>query len=553
MAPTDKWRCPECMLTFYTNLTRIRHLFSHIGDEATWTCQRCATSKPYEYIKEFHREKDHSCLRLGLAFTLEKREFNMRSIHRWAMENKVSKEVLEQELTKFQTAQSKVKPKPLVGKKRSHSTAGPSGCITGRRNPKRLKPDVIKLPALVNLKKCSVDLSGSRVKTRSSTKGKTGKGLRAKKSKLNETSPNLPSNETVESIEPIPVLEPKSSNTSNNNVVVIETSEITADLLAVVDPNSGELDESSKSVNTSTAEVKSIISVNRKVALEDSPEKVALLDQSTQEIDTVKPLIDNDSPGKNIEDSPEQVDLLDQSTQAIDSNETLMYNDSPDVNKMVDSPERVELFDQSTQELDTDEPIIAGNMTDVHNITCEMTVYSDDDQDWDKPADSTPKNVPLLSTIRRSGKHHPVSARTSSNSLNVLDQNQDNSVGTPPTIVSLIPNVHNTPIDPGECVVTTTTPAGKSTLLNSEDANYMMDTPAFDANETISSPQVAEDGTGNNNNQMPGGTTSDATGNETTANETASATNQNRSQTVSSHPPLNLTQLMSLNPRLRTD
>ena len=101
MAPTDKWRCPECSASFYTNLTRIRHLFSHIRDKPTWTCQKCATTKEDEYKYEFDLDK-HACFKKKITFTLEPRQFDMEALHRWAKEHKVSKPVLERQLLLFQ-------------------------------------------------------------------------------------------------------------------------------------------------------------------------------------------------------------------------------------------------------------------------------------------------------------------------------------------------------------------------------------------------------------------------------------------------------------------
>ena len=108
---------------------------------------------------------------------LEPREFNMGSVHRWAEENKVSKEVMEQELLKCQQNESRVKPrkiKPRVVKKerakvkQCNRTVGPSGTIARRCSPKRTKTHVVKVPADVNLKQCSVvlpaDLDESGVK-----------------------------------------------------------------------------------------------------------------------------------------------------------------------------------------------------------------------------------------------------------------------------------------------------------------------------------------------------------------------------------------------------
>ena len=62
----------------------------------------------------------HACIRQNKKFTLEPREFNKESVHHRAEENKVSEEVIEQELLNLQWGKSKVKPrktKPLVFKR----------------------------------------------------------------------------------------------------------------------------------------------------------------------------------------------------------------------------------------------------------------------------------------------------------------------------------------------------------------------------------------------------------------------------------------------------
>ena len=203
--------------------------------------------------------------------------------------------MIEQELIKFQQqSQPKVKPrkiKPHVVKrervkvKRCNSTAGPCGSVTRRRSPKQIKTRVVKVPTDVNLKQCSVvlpaDLDESGVKTRSAHKGrgKAGKGLKAKQSKSIDPSPDLSSDETDKPIEPNPVIVPQLPINSDNEMVMDETTELTADSSTVVEPNQNEFDEPSELPVTSSAEIEPNISVNEIVVPEEFAEDNELSNQ----------------------------------------------------------------------------------------------------------------------------------------------------------------------------------------------------------------------------------------------------------------------------------
>ena len=147
MVPSDKWKCTQCSASFFTNLTRIRHLYSHIGDKPTWVCQSCATTKDDEYKHEFDKEK-HACFKKKRNFMLEPKYFDMRELHRWAEAHQISKFVLEEQLQLFQKLSGTQSTKTKSPAKVKSIDAGPS-------KTRKLTPLFEKFPICDKTKECT--------------------------------------------------------------------------------------------------------------------------------------------------------------------------------------------------------------------------------------------------------------------------------------------------------------------------------------------------------------------------------------------------------------
>ncbi len=131
-------------------------MFKHLGDKPMWVCQCCATTKPDDYRNEFNSLDNHACRRKGLKFVLEPIHFTMKEFRLWAVTQRISETVLNQQFAQFLKDQRKSQTMKLpsenakAGKPKlqpKSSKPGPSkqkGKVISK--DKKLTPLLVQIP-----------------------------------------------------------------------------------------------------------------------------------------------------------------------------------------------------------------------------------------------------------------------------------------------------------------------------------------------------------------------------------------------------------------------